>query len=320
MRSLPISLVLLFAASFASAAPRLIVDKYDRGTEPAPYNWPANSSVTIAVKAQESGWPIEFGAKMGLGPANYFVKVAIKASGETITEQTYLQVHQNTTDQASVVAPLFKPTREIRAGEPLLITIMPLADIKWWPNHLPDNPTIKLPDTPPAGLSFYLKAAEVANITLSRGTGGTLEVVEPRPSCLPACNPIPMPIGVRARFRAVASTGHLVAWSSPPCLERTAEVCYFTLRQNATVRVDFPPGFTLTIIPDNYGGIHVDSFDCPQVCSQKYAAGAEATLTAQPAGNRRFGGWTGGCAGQPNPCKLTMNANATVGVSFPSGR
>src|SRR4051812_39741647 len=122
MRSLSASLVLLFAASLASAAPRLIVDKYDRGAEPAPYNWPANTSVTIAVKSQERGWPIEFGAKMGLGPLNYFVRVAIKASGETITEQTYLQVHQNLTDHASVMAPLFRPTREIRTGEPLLIT------------------------------------------------------------------------------------------------------------------------------------------------------------------------------------------------------
>ncbi len=47
-----------------------------------------------------------------------------------------------------------------------------------------------------------------------------------------------------------------------------------------------------------------------------YTYGDEVTLTATPATGFSFGEWTGDCAGQSNPCTLTVDGPKTVSASF----
>jgi hypothetical protein len=54
-------------------------------------------------------------------------------------------------------------------------------------------------------------------------------------------------------------------------------------------------------------------------CSATYSSGASVTLTATPASNYVFSGWSGACSGA-NPCSLTMSTNLTATAAFvPSG-
>jgi subtilisin family serine protease len=56
--------------------------------------------------------------------------------------------------------------------------------------------------------------------------------------------------------------------------------------------------------------------NCGDDCLQLYTKGASVTLTATPAGGTTFAGWTGGCAGQGNPCTITIDRATAVAAKF----
>src|SRR5262249_62233365 len=56
--------------------------------------------------------------------------------------------------------------------------------------------------------------------------------------------------------------------------------------------------------------------NCGSDCSEAYALGTAVTLTAFPAAGGVFTGWSGACAGQGNPCQVTMTADQSVTASF----
>ena len=56
--------------------------------------------------------------------------------------------------------------------------------------------------------------------------------------------------------------------------------------------------------------------DCGTDCSERYALGTAVTLTAAPSAGSAFVSWEGACAGQGNPCTLTIAADETVTASF----
>jgi len=47
-----------------------------------------------------------------------------------------------------------------------------------------------------------------------------------------------------------------------------------------------------------------------------FNAGTSVTLTAAPAANSTFAGWSGACSGSASTCTITMNANASVTATF----
>jgi hypothetical protein len=51
-------------------------------------------------------------------------------------------------------------------------------------------------------------------------------------------------------------------------------------------------------------------------CMSDFPFGIPVTLAATPTGSASFGGWGGDCAGQGNPCSLTMNAAKAVTATF----
>lgn len=56
--------------------------------------------------------------------------------------------------------------------------------------------------------------------------------------------------------------------------------------------------------------------DCGSDCSETYAVGTAVTLTATAAAGSSFSGWGGGCAGQGNPCTVTMSGGRAVVANF----
>ncbi|MDX6515380.1 MAG: trimeric autotransporter adhesin [Gaiellaceae bacterium] len=57
--------------------------------------------------------------------------------------------------------------------------------------------------------------------------------------------------------------------------------------------------------------------DCPWACTRPYDAGSTVVLTAYPTNGFTFTSWSGdACAGQGNPCTLTMTANTLVTANF----
>jgi hypothetical protein len=57
--------------------------------------------------------------------------------------------------------------------------------------------------------------------------------------------------------------------------------------------------------------------DCGTTCSARFSAGASVTLTATPAPDSRFVGWSGACTGS-GTCALTMDAAKAVTATFNS--
>src|SRR4029077_3552256 len=78
--------------------------------------------------------------------------------------------------------------------------------------------------------------------------------------------------------------------------------------------------FTLSISRQGLGSGTVTSspagIDCGTACTATYDSGTVVTLTATPAANATFDGWTGGGCSGTGPCTLTLTAHTTVTASF----
>ncbi|OHA92282.1 MAG: hypothetical protein A3J09_02260 [Candidatus Zambryskibacteria bacterium RIFCSPLOWO2_02_FULL_51_21] len=73
---------------------------------------------------------------------------------------------------------------------------------------------------------------------------------------------------------------------------------------------------TLTAsISSGSGTISGTGISCPTDCSEVYADGTNVTLTAAPAANYTFAGWSGACSGLSS-CSVLMNQNRSVAASF----
>ncbi|MCI0529878.1 MAG: YCF48-related protein, partial [Nitrospira sp.] len=65
------------------------------------------------------------------------------------------------------------------------------------------------------------------------------------------------------------------------------------------------------VVTSNPAGI-----SCPGDCSEDYTSGTSVTFTATPDNGWRFASWGGACAGQGNPCSLTMDTDKSVTATF----
>ncbi len=55
--------------------------------------------------------------------------------------------------------------------------------------------------------------------------------------------------------------------------------------------------------------------NCGQTCSASFASGSQVALTASPAANSSFAGWSGACSGT-GACKVTLTQNTSVMANF----
>ena len=83
-----------------------------------------------------------------------------------------------------------------------------------------------------------------------------------------------------------------------------------------------PSSSQLTVTPPAAGTGTVTStpvgINCPATCSASFPNNTRVTLTATPASNYFFSGWSGSCSGT-GACSITLAASATVGAAFKPG-
>jgi Divergent InlB B-repeat domain len=74
--------------------------------------------------------------------------------------------------------------------------------------------------------------------------------------------------------------------------------------------------FSLTIAGSGSVVSQPAGINCSASCNADFAANTVLTLTATPAANQSFTGWTGACTGSATTCTVTMAQARTVGASF----
>ena len=89
---------------------------------------------------------------------------------------------------------------------------------------------------------------------------------------------------------------------------------------NVDVAPAAPITYTLTITQAGNGIGTVTSspagINCGNSCSAAFTASTVITLTATPAANNTFGGWSGACTGSNATCQVTMDAAKSATATF----
>ena len=121
--------------------------------------------------------------------------------------------------------------------------------------------------------------------------------------------------------QAAAGSG-FVGWSG--ACSGTSNSCTIppgTSSANVTVQFNSTAvqNHTLTVSLQGAGSGSITSspvgINCGGTCSASYAAGAQVTLTAQPASGSNFVGWSGVCSGTGN-CTVSMDSARSVTATF----
>jgi pectate lyase len=121
--------------------------------------------------------------------------------------------------------------------------------------------------------------------------------------------------GTVVTLTATPSTGfQFSGWSGD--LSGTTNPATITMTANRSVTATFTPvnGSTFTLTTSVTGSGSVSR--SPNAAS--YASGTVVTLSATPAANFRFTGWSGDLTSTANPATITMNANKSVVANFAS--
>ena len=76
--------------------------------------------------------------------------------------------------------------------------------------------------------------------------------------------------------------------------------------------------FSLKVTPSSGGSVLESSqqIQCSPKCSASFTQNTQVSLQAIPKAQFIFSSWTGDCAGQTNPCILTITSDKTVGSEF----
>ncbi len=125
--------------------------------------------------------------------------------------------------------------------------------------------------------------------------------------------------GTPVTLTATAAQGStFTGWSGGGCSGTGA--CTVTMNADTAVTATFTPTYKLTVSKGGNGSGAVTSnpagITCGADCTQKYAKGTQVTLTATPAQDSTFAGWSGGGCSGTGACTVTMNAIKTVTATF----
>ena len=127
--------------------------------------------------------------------------------------------------------------------------------------------------------------------------------------------------GVEVVLQAAVSDDKILkAWTGQ-CAGQ-GNPCRLSPQSDVTVSAEVgpkpPPLGRVTITAPAHGGsISVAGKTCPGDCSFTAAAGAKLVFTANPSSGFIVQNWEGACAGQANPCTITMDASdKAIAVRF----
>jgi hypothetical protein len=181
--------------------------------------------------------------------------------------------------------------------------------------------TIAVTDGSGNGGNTTLTVTEVnaLSVALAGSGGGTVTSSPTGINCGTDCSET-YPTGTTVRLIAAPVSGSFFAgWTSGGCTG--TDPCTVTLAADTTITARFEPiTYSLGVTRGGAGVGTVTStpagISCGTDCSERYAGGTAVALTATPANNSTFAGWTGGgCAGT-GTCSVNMTADASVSARF----
>lgn len=172
--------------------------------------------------------------------------------------------------------------------------------------------------TDQACLNNYCNSYIEYNITASlSGLGsGTITASPSGINCENDCSES-YPLGTSVTLTATANEGSAFTGWSGDCTG-TAK-CVLTMNANKLVTASFSITYTLNVNKSGSGSGAISSspsgINCGNDCSEFYPQWTAVTLTATPAADSVFAGWTGVCV-DVGKCNLVMNGDKTAIAIF----
>lgn len=172
----------------------------------------------------------------------------------------------------------------------------------------------------------YLQNAGTSTAAVSvskQGAGsGTVVSTPAGISCGSACT-ADFSTGTTVALQATAAPGSVFAGWTGACTGTAACSLLVTAPQAVTASFNLL-SYNLGVSVSKAGNGTVRSADgkiscsgtSTGTCSASYTAGSSVSLTAQPAGGRKFVGWSGACTGTSSTCVVSMTASKSVKASF----
>jgi hypothetical protein len=165
-------------------------------------------------------------------------------------------------------------------------------------------------------------ATAAFTVTVTRaGTGtGTVTSAPAGIDCGTTCV-APFTTGASVTLTAVATPGSIFAgWTGGGC--SGIAPCTVSVSASTAVTANFASIFTLTVVKTGTGTGTVTSspafISCGADCAVPFPSGTSVTLSATPASDSRFSGWTGGGCSGTGSCTVVVTAATSVTATFSS--
>jgi uncharacterized repeat protein (TIGR02543 family) len=158
-------------------------------------------------------------------------------------------------------------------------------------------------------------------LTVTKGSNGNGGITADGISCGNDCNQVYAKDTLVTLAAAPASDSTFAGWTG--ACAGTQPICQVMMSQNQNVTASFNFGSTQSAYSltankagEGEGRVVSAGVDCGGDCSESYGDGAVVILTAQPAADSKFAGWSGACVGMSPTCQVTLMQNQTVTARF----
>ena len=156
-------------------------------------------------------------------------------------------------------------------------------------------------------------------LTISKAGTGTGSVTGSGINCGATCS-VTVDQGTAVSLTATPAAGSVFTGWSGACGGTGA--CSTTMSADKVVTATFAPvpqQYTLTVARSGLGTVtsNPKGISCGTLCTKTFATGTTVKLTAKPARNHKFVGWSGdACSGTSLTCKVPMVRNQNVQAVF----
>jgi len=120
---------------------------------------------------------------------------------------------------------------------------------------------------------------------------------------------------VRLQARPIAGST-FTSWTG--CTSVLGTNCSFTMTANRTVTPAYRDISSVSLTKTGMGTVTSApaGISCGTDCTESYVAGTSVTLSATPGTGSAFASWSGACAGQGNPCTVSVTADTSATATF----